>query len=62
MKRIVLIAFCVLIAAGVVFAGGRKAAGTLVCGVTDFEPMNYRDNRETGQALIPISRCLLVRN
>ncbi|MCL1836109.1 MAG: transporter substrate-binding domain-containing protein [Treponema sp.] len=45
MKRITMIAFCVLIAAGTVFAGGKKDAGKLVCGVTEFEPMNFRTSR-----------------
>ena len=45
MKKIVLAALCLLIAAGMVFAGGKKAgAGKMVCGVTEFEPMNYRDS------------------
>jgi len=35
----------VLIVTGLVFAGGKKDAGTLVCGVTEFEPMNFRDSR-----------------
>ena len=43
MKKIVLLAFCVILAAGMVFAGGKKDAGKLVCGVTEFEPMNWRD-------------------
>ena len=43
MKRIVLIALCALIAAGI-FTGCKTDAGKLVCGITDFEPMNYRDD------------------
>jgi polar amino acid transport system substrate-binding protein len=46
MKRVVLIALCALIAAGPVFAGGRRdTAPKLICGVTEFEPMNFRDAR-----------------
>ena len=45
MKKIALVLFCVLIVTGLVFAGGKKDAGTLVCGVTEFEPMNFRDSR-----------------
>ena len=43
MKKIVLAAFCLLIVSGMVFALGSKDTGKLVCGVTEFEPMNYRD-------------------
>jgi polar amino acid transport system substrate-binding protein len=43
MKKIVLAALCVLLASGIVFGGGKKDAGKLVCGVTEFEPMNFRD-------------------
>jgi polar amino acid transport system substrate-binding protein len=43
MKRIVLVVLCVLMAAGMVFAGGKKDAGKLICGVTEFEPMNWRE-------------------
>ena len=43
MKKLAFALLCVLVAAGAVFAGGRKDSGKLVCGVTDFEPMNYRD-------------------
>jgi len=47
LKRIVLIAVCLLIAAGTVFAGGGRDRGTvqekLVCGVTIFPPMNFQD-------------------
>ena len=42
-KRVVLIALCALFAAGVIFARGGVDAGTLICGVTEFEPMNWRD-------------------
>ena len=35
---------CILIAAGSVFAIGRSDTGKLVCGVTEFEPINYRDS------------------
>jgi len=45
MKRIAVLVLCVFMAAGMVFAGGKsdKNAGKLICGVTEFEPMNYRD-------------------
>ena len=45
MKKIVIIMLCLLLAAGAVFAAGKKDSGKLVCGITDFEPMNYRDSR-----------------
>jgi polar amino acid transport system substrate-binding protein len=45
MKRFAFVLLCVLAAAGTVFAGGKKDSGKLVCGVTDFEPMNFRDSR-----------------
>ena len=44
MKKILLIAICLLLVAGMVFAGGKKDTGKIVCGVTEFEPMNYRDS------------------
>jgi polar amino acid transport system substrate-binding protein len=47
LKKIALIVFFMLIAAGMVFAASSRDTGSaaerLVCGVTDFEPMNYRD-------------------
>jgi len=45
MKKITFALMCVLLAAGMVFTGckNEKSAGKLVCGVTDFEPMNYKD-------------------
>jgi polar amino acid transport system substrate-binding protein len=42
-KKIVLAAFCILIAAGVIFARGVRDEGKFICGVTEYEPMNYRD-------------------
>jgi polar amino acid transport system substrate-binding protein len=42
-KKIAFVLMCVMAAAGMVFAGGKKDTGKLVCGVTDFEPMNFRD-------------------
>jgi polar amino acid transport system substrate-binding protein len=44
MKKFVFTVFLVLLAVGLVFAGGKKDAGKLVCGVTEFEPMNFRDS------------------
>ena len=44
MKKFVFVAFCILIASGTIFAGGAKDTQKLVCGVTEFEPMNYRDS------------------
>ena len=43
MKKIALLMLCVLVIAGTVFAGGKKDSDKLICGVTDFEPMNFRD-------------------
>ena len=45
MKKALLIAFCVLIVSGIAFARGGSDAEKLVCGVTEFEPMNFRDAR-----------------
>jgi polar amino acid transport system substrate-binding protein len=45
-KIIVLLLVCAVAAANVWALGsGEKNAGKLVCGVTEFEPMNYRDSR-----------------
>jgi polar amino acid transport system substrate-binding protein len=46
MKKILLVLLCVLVVAGMVFTGCKKEkdAGKLICGVTDFEPMNFRDS------------------
>jgi polar amino acid transport system substrate-binding protein len=44
MKKFAFVLLCVLVAAGMVFAGGKTDSGKLVCGVTDFEPMNFRDS------------------
>ena len=38
---------CILIlglAVSAVFAGGKKEQAKLICGVTEFEPMNFRDS------------------
>jgi polar amino acid transport system substrate-binding protein len=45
MKRFAFVLLCVLVVVGVVFTGCKKEkdAGKLVCGITDFEPMNFRD-------------------
>ena len=45
MKKNVFIVLCVLMTAVSVFAGGKKDKneGKLICGVTEFEPMNFRD-------------------
>ena len=45
MKKIGLIALCVLFAAGMFFTGcsGSKDDGKLICGVTLFAPMNFLD-------------------
>jgi polar amino acid transport system substrate-binding protein len=45
LKKIVLIALFVLVAAGTVFAASSRESTKLVCGVTDYEPMNFRDSR-----------------
>ena len=46
MKRFTFTLLCVLIAAAVIFNGCKKVkdAEKLICGVTDFEPMNFRDS------------------
>jgi len=46
LKRIVFALVCLLVIAGMVFAGGRRdgAGEKLICGVTLFEPMNYLDS------------------
>ena len=44
LKKILLVTVCLLIFVGVIFAGGKKDTNKLVCGVTEFEPMNYRDS------------------
>jgi len=45
MKKTAFVLLCVLVIAGMVFTGCKKEkdAGKLICGVTDFEPMNFRD-------------------
>jgi len=45
-KKFVFALLCVLVVTGAVFTGCKKEkdAGKLVCGITDFEPMNYRDS------------------
>jgi len=43
-KKLAFALLCLLIITGVVFTGCNKAGGKLVCGITDFEPMNYRDS------------------
>jgi len=49
MKRVICLVLAVILAAGMMFsfsacsAGGQKAK--LVCGVTEYEPMNYRDEQ-----------------
>jgi polar amino acid transport system substrate-binding protein len=45
-KKFAFALLCALVIAGVVFTGCKKEkdAGKLVCGVTDFEPMNFRDS------------------
>jgi len=43
MKKFAFILLCALVTAGAVFTGCKKDAGKLVCGVTDFEPMNFKD-------------------
>ncbi|HOO25679.1 MAG TPA: transporter substrate-binding domain-containing protein [Clostridiales bacterium] len=46
MKRFLAItlAFVLVLSGGVLFSGcNKKEAKTLVCGVTEFEPMNYKD-------------------
>ena len=45
MKRILLIALCLIIAAGTVFAGNRRdrSEGKIIAGVTLFPPMNFQD-------------------
>jgi polar amino acid transport system substrate-binding protein len=44
LKKLAFVLLCVLIMAGLVFTGCNKNAGKLVCGITDFEPMNFRDS------------------
>jgi polar amino acid transport system substrate-binding protein len=46
MKKLSFVLLCVLVVAGMVFTGCKKEkdAGKLICGVTDFEPMNFRDS------------------
>ena len=45
MKKVAFALLCVLVITGMVFTGCKKEkdAGKLICGVTDFEPMNFRD-------------------
>ena len=45
MKKIVLIALCVTLVMGTIFAGGKRDRneGKLICGITLFEPMNFKD-------------------
>jgi polar amino acid transport system substrate-binding protein len=43
-KKLAFALLCLLIITGVVFTGCNKTGGKLVCGITDFEPMNYRDS------------------
>jgi len=43
-KKLAFVLLCVLIMTGVVFTGCGKNTGKLICGVTDFEPMNFRDS------------------
>lgn len=45
MKKLLIALFCVLAACPVVFAspGNEKNEGKLICGVTIFDPMNYKD-------------------
>jgi len=46
MKRIVFLVPAILLACIVSFAScSNKNAGKLICGVTEFEPMNYRDSK-----------------
>ena len=46
MKKIVLVLVCLLLVAGMVFAGGRadKTEEKLIAGVTLFPPMNFQDD------------------
>ncbi|MDR2575546.1 MAG: transporter substrate-binding domain-containing protein [Treponema sp.] len=44
MKKLAFVLLGVLIIAGAVFTGCNKSGGKLVCGITDFEPMNFRDS------------------
>jgi polar amino acid transport system substrate-binding protein len=44
MKKFAFALLCALVIAGMVFTGCKKDAGKLVCGVTDFEPMNFKDS------------------
>ena len=47
MKKILCILVILTLAATFVFATGKseKGAGKLICGVTEYEPMNFRDSR-----------------
>jgi polar amino acid transport system substrate-binding protein len=47
MKKSVFILLAVILAAGIVFFAScsGKNAGTLTCGVTEYEPMNFRDEK-----------------
>ena len=46
MKKIALLALVVILMAGMVFTScAKKPEGKLVCGVTEYEPMNFRDAR-----------------
>ncbi|MCL2758627.1 MAG: transporter substrate-binding domain-containing protein [Treponema sp.] len=47
MKRIIYLVLAVLLLTSMVFftSCGNKTAGKLVCGVTEYEPMNFRDAR-----------------
>ena len=48
MKKLVCLALIFGLTVSLIFAGGRSNkgnAGKLICGVTEFEPMNFRDSR-----------------
>jgi len=47
MKKSIFILLAVILTTGIVFftSCGKKDAGTLICGVTEYEPMNFRDER-----------------
>ncbi|MCL2805555.1 MAG: transporter substrate-binding domain-containing protein [Treponema sp.] len=45
MKKIIYLVLAVFLLTGMIFTSCSKDSGKLICGVTEYEPMNYRDAR-----------------
>jgi polar amino acid transport system substrate-binding protein len=45
MKKIIYLVLAVTLITGMVFTSCSRTEGTIICGVTEFEPMNFRDAR-----------------